>query len=104
MNANLTKTQNFRGGVRSSNIELFRILSMLMIVAHHYVVNSGLLDCIEKQSQLGVKDYFLLLFGWGGKTGIDCFVLITGCAAFFAWQSTIFGRHKFLTKKNRKTP
>ena len=51
MNANLTKTQNFRG-VRSSNIELFRILSMLMIVAHHYVVNSGLLDCIEKQSQL----------------------------------------------------
>jgi hypothetical protein len=51
---------------------------MLMIVAHHYVVNSGLLDCIEKQSQLGVKDYFLLLFGWGGKTGIDCFVLITG--------------------------
>lgn len=78
MNANLTKTQNFRGGVRSSNIELFRILSMLMIVAHHYVVNSGLLDCIEKQSQLGVKDYFLLLFGWGGKTSIDCFVLITG--------------------------
>lgn len=66
----LPKTQNFRGGVRSSNIELFRILSMLMIVAHHYVVNSGLLDCIEKQSQLGVKDYFLLLFGWGGKTGI----------------------------------
>ena len=77
MNANLTKTQNFRG-VRSSNIELFRILSMLMIVAHHYVVNSGLLDCIEKQARLGVKDYFLLLFGWGGKTGIDCFVLITG--------------------------
>ena len=54
------------------------ILSMLMIVAHHYVVNSGLLDCIEKQARLGVKDYFLLLFGWGGKTGIDCFVLITG--------------------------
>ena len=33
---------------RSSNIELFRILSMITIVAHHYVVNSGLLDCIEK--------------------------------------------------------
>ena len=29
--------------VRSSNIEFFRILAMLMIVAHHYVVNSGLL-------------------------------------------------------------
>lgn len=35
------------GGGRSSNIELFRILSMLMIVAHHYVVNSGLIDCID---------------------------------------------------------
>lgn len=51
---------------------------MLMIVAHHYVVNSGLLDCINVQSGLRLKDYFLLLFGWGGKTGINCFVLITG--------------------------
>lgn len=28
--------------VRSSNLELFRIISMLLIIAHHYVVNSGL--------------------------------------------------------------
>ena len=41
------KANKFGGGVRSSNIELFRILSMLMIVAHHYVVNSGLIDCID---------------------------------------------------------
>ena len=27
---------------RSSNLELYRIICMLMIVAHHYVVNSGL--------------------------------------------------------------
>ena len=49
-----------------------------MIVAHHYVVNSGLLDCIDAQNTLQLRDYFLLLFGWGGKTGINCFVLITG--------------------------
>lgn len=30
-------------GVCNSNIELFRIITMLIIVAHHYVVNSGLL-------------------------------------------------------------
>lgn len=42
MDAVAVKTDKFRGGVRSSNIELFRILSMMMIVAHHYVVNSGL--------------------------------------------------------------
>lgn len=27
---------------RESGIELFRIVTMLVIVAHHYVVNSGL--------------------------------------------------------------
>lgn len=41
------KANKFGGEKRSSNIELFRILSMLMIVAHHYVVNSGLIDCID---------------------------------------------------------
>ena len=81
MDAVAVKTNKFGegGGVRSSNIELFRILSMLMIVAHHYVVNSGLMNCIDAQSTLRFQDYFLLLFGWGGKTGINCFVLITGC-------------------------
>lgn len=78
METNLVKDKNLRGGVRSSNIELFRIFSMLMIVAHHYLVNSGLLDCIDAQASLHFKDYFLLLFGWAGKTGINCFVLITG--------------------------
>ena len=68
MNAVAVKTDKFRG-VRSSNIELFRILSMLMIVAHHYVVNSGLMSCIDAQNVLHFQDYFLLLFGWGGKTG-----------------------------------
>lgn len=28
--------------MRSSNLELYRIICMLMIVAHHFVVNSGL--------------------------------------------------------------
>ncbi len=78
METKLVKDKNLRGGVRSSNIELFRILSMLMIVAHHYLVNSGLLDCIDAQASLHFQDYFLLLFGWAGKTGINCFVLITG--------------------------
>ena len=60
-----------------------------MIVAHHYVVNSGLLECIDAQSSLSGQDYFLLLFGWGGKTGINCFVLITGyfmCTSNITWK------------------
>ena len=27
---------------RDSNLELYRIIMMLLIVAHHYVINSGL--------------------------------------------------------------
>lgn len=50
---------------------------MLVIVAHHYVVNSGLMYCIQNDYP-SIKSIFLLILGWGGKTGINCFVLITG--------------------------
>ena len=50
---------------------------MLVIVAHHYVVNSGLMYCIQNDYP-SFKSIFLLILGWGGKTGINCFVLITG--------------------------
>lgn len=29
---------------RSSNLELYRIIVMFMIICHHYVVNSGLMS------------------------------------------------------------
>lgn len=65
---------------RDSNIELFRIITMLLIVAHHYVVNSGL--TLESgpiyADPLSEQSVFLLLFGAWGKIGINCFVLITG--------------------------
>lgn len=76
---------------RSSNIELFRILLMLSIVAHHYVVNSGVFDVVS-QTPYDWHDYFLLLFGMWGKIGINCFVLITG---YFMCKSEITIR-KFL--------
>ena len=65
---------------RESGIELFRIITMLVIVAHHYVVNSGLTtaDYIYGETSVSWNSLFLMLFGWGGKTGINCFVLITG--------------------------
>ena len=64
---------------RSSNIELFRIITMILIVAHHYVVNSGVVQAVLTGNDImSFNSQFLLLFGWGGKTGINCFVLITG--------------------------
>lgn len=51
---------------------------MLIIVAHHYVVNYGLTDMIVSRTALHWNDVFLLLFGWGGKTAINGFIFITG--------------------------
>lgn len=66
--------------VRSSNLELFRIISMLLIIAHHYVVNSGLSasDGPLYTEALSVNSVIMFLFGAWGKTGINCFLMITG--------------------------
>ena len=76
---------------RNSNLELYRILTMLAIVAHHYVVNSGLMGIISN-NEFDLNNLFFLLFGMWGKTGINCFVLITG---YFMCTSQITIR-KFL--------
>ena len=77
---------------RSSNIELYRIIVMLFIVAHHYVVNSGLLTDVLNNEAMSVQSVFYSLFGMWGKTGINCFVMITG---YFMCKSDITIR-KFL--------
>lgn len=51
---------------RDSNLELFRIITMLLIVAHHYVVNSGLMEVIQvdiQQYGITTKSIFYLIFG-----------------------------------------
>lgn len=79
---------------RCSNIELYRIITMLAIIAHHYVVNSGLVDPSGPifSNPLSVPSLFLLIFGAWGKIGINCFVLITG---YFMCRSNITAR-KFI--------
>ena len=62
---------------RDSNLELYRIIVMLAIVAHHYVVNSGVMSVINADGWT-TRSVFYLLFGMWGKIGINCFVLITG--------------------------
>lgn len=77
--------------VRDSNIELLRILLMLMIIAHHYVYHSGVADLYNYDHITG-NQVFLILWGWGGKTGINCFLLITGyfmCKQQFTWKKLL---------------
>ena len=67
---------------------------MFLIVLHHYVVNSGLTDAggMIYSSPLSWRSLFLLLIGAWGKTGINCFLMITG---YFMCKSEITTR-KFL--------
>lgn len=64
---------------------------MLFIVARHYVVNSGMMTHMVKDL-LAPNSLFFFIFGAWGKTGINCFVLITG---YFMCKSHITLR-KFL--------
>lgn len=79
---------------RNSNLELYRIICMLMIIAHHFVVNSGLTsaDGPITSNPNAPSTLYLLLFGMWGKTGINCFLMITG---YFMCKSDITVR-KFL--------
>lgn len=70
---------------RFTNLELYRIIVMLLIIAHHYVVNTGIMGLMEKDP-LSMKSIFFYIFGMWGKTGINCFVLITG---YFMCKSNI---------------
>lgn len=78
---------------RDSNIELLRILMMLVIIAHHYVVNSGIAPLILRGVQLySFNLAFALCFGFGGKMAINVFVLITGyfmCRKEFRWRKVV---------------
>lgn len=62
---------------RESNIELYRIVLMLLIIAHHYVVNSGITAGFN-YSHIDMQMIGFAVFGGWGKTGINCFLLITG--------------------------
>lgn len=59
---------------RSSNLELLRILLMLMIVCYHAVLYGGLMECPDGTAAKNTA----LLFYIGGQLGVSGFVLITG--------------------------
>ena len=50
---------------------------MFVIVMHHYVVNSGLIQVIY-DNPYNFNSLLLLILGWGGKTAINCYIFITG--------------------------
>lgn len=76
-------------GQRCSNIELLRIAAMLMIILHHYCVNSGLQDMIDV-NHLTVNAILIQLMAVGGKIGVNIFFLISG---YFVINSSFKSEH-----------
>lgn len=63
---------------RQSNLELLRIIAMMLIVTHHYVVNSGILAVFAEGGGNMMNYAFLKLIGAWGKTAINPFVMMSG--------------------------
>lgn len=63
-----------RTKTRNSNLELYRIVCMLLIVAHHFAVHGF----TESELTYCQNKYVVDLFASGGKIGVDGFILISG--------------------------
>lgn len=64
--------------MRNSSLELYRILLMLLIIAHHYVYNSGVAVDFDYSTTPLLRQYALSIYGLWGKAAINGFVLISG--------------------------
>lgn len=71
--------------MRKSNIELLRIVLIIMVIAHHYVVNSGI-KAFFTPAKMSAKMIGIEIFGCGGKIAIDGFIIITG---FFMCKQSV---------------
>ena len=61
-------------GKRISNIELLRIIAMVMIIMHHFALHG----CSRLQRDYTFNTVVVDIFILGGKVGVDLFILISG--------------------------
>lgn len=61
--------------LRSSNIELLRIVTMLMIVAHHFAYHGGFEFATNT---ISINRLWVQFIQLGGRVGVNVFVLISG--------------------------
>ena len=69
------QTKTDKQDFRKSNIELLRIVAMVMIVAHHYAYHGGF---AFPKNELSINRFWIQLILSGGTIGVDVFVLISG--------------------------
>ena len=78
-NNNMTINQISIGGgkTRSSNVELLRCVAMMMIIVHHYCVNSGISELLDFTNN-PINTLIIQLMAFGGKVGVNIFFMISG--------------------------
>jgi len=59
---------------RKTNMELLRIVSMILIVMHHYCVHSSFIF----ENGISINKFIIQALSIGGKIGVNIFILITG--------------------------
>ena len=74
---------------RKSNLEILRIISMVMIVMHHYAIYSGFLFTNE----ITVNRIIINFFEMFGKLGVCLFIIISG----YFYDKSKFKIKKFMT-------
>ena len=62
---------------RKSNLELYRILLMILFVAHHFMEHSELIVHMNEHPD-SWQTIYLYIYGAWRKTAINCFMMITG--------------------------
>lgn len=72
---------------RDSNIELLRIFSMILIVAHHFSLHGVLKEFPENPlANQSVTSFLAQVIQSGGKAGVTLFIIISG---YFMVQSNM---------------
>ena len=69
------KNNSAINSARKSNIELLRIIAMVMIIAHHIAVHSNF---VFSTNSISINRLWIQFIQMGGKIGVDIFVLISG--------------------------
>ncbi|MCM1157438.1 MAG: acyltransferase [Bacteroidales bacterium] len=62
------------GKIRNSSLEMLRIISMILIVSHHYAVHG--FETVEMGYSF--NRYIIGVLSLGGQVGVSCYILISG--------------------------
>lgn len=70
---------------RQSNVELLRVIAMMMIILHHYCLFGGFVNQFNL-TEITINTVLIQFFSLGGKIGVNIFFLISG---FFMIEKTM---------------